>query len=84
MWAVTAVAVSTLVGVGTAAYQASEARDAADDAREQAKQDRADALRAEQFADTEGEGQGSLGNIDLSIDETVDTDVLSGKSNLSI
>jgi hypothetical protein len=81
MWAVTAiVAVSAISGI----VQADKERDAKRDAEQKAKQDRADALRSEQFADTEGEGQGMLGNINLAIDEDVDDEVLSGKSNISI
>lgn len=64
--------------------QSQKEDEARKDAEEQAKKDRAEALRAEQFAETEGEGQGSLGNINLAIDEEVDSDVLSGKSNISI
>ena len=81
MWAVTAVVAISAAG---AAYQDKKEGDARDDAADQARKDRVDALRAEQFADTEGEGQGSLGNISLAIDEDVDDEVLSGKSNISI
>ena len=81
-WVVTAVVAA--VTVGSAAYEAHEARNAADDAKQQAKEDRADALRAEQFAETEGEGQGSLGNVSLAIDEDVSSEVMSGTSNISI
>jgi hypothetical protein len=81
MWAVTAVVAISAVG---AAVQADAENDARDEAAKQAKQDKADALRAEQFADTEGEGQGQLGNISLAIDEDVDSEVLSGKSNISL
>jgi hypothetical protein len=81
MWAVVAVVAVSAV---SAAVQADKESDARDEAAEQAKQDKADALRAEQFADTEGEGQGQLGNINLAIDEDVDSEVLSGSSNISI
>ena len=81
MWAVTAVvAVAAIGGV----VQAEAEDDARKDAEEQAKKDRADALRAEQFADTEGEGQGQLGNINLAIDDDIDTNVSLGKSNISL
>jgi len=73
-----------VVTAAGSAYQAKKADDARDDAAQQAKEDRAQALRSEQFAETEGEGQGSLGNINLSIDDEVDSEVLSGKSNISI
>jgi len=79
-WAITAIAVIA----GGTIHQSIEADKAAKDAKEQAEKDKADALRAEQFADTEGEGQGMLGNISLAIDEDVDDEVLSGKSNISI
>lgn len=83
-WAITAVVSSAVISAGSSAYQADQEGKARDKAEQQAKEDRANALRAEQFANTEGEGQGSLGNINLAIDEDVDDDVLSGKSNISI
>lgn len=80
-WVATAIVATAVVGGVVQAETEDEARK---DAEEQAKKDRAEALRAEQFADTEGEGQGQLGNINLAIDEEVDDEVLSGKSNISI
>ena len=66
-------------------YTAVESKKAADDAKDQAKLDKANALKAAQFADEEGEGIGQLGNINLSIDDTLDDDARrQGKSNLSI
>ena len=74
---------AAIVAVGV--VQNVQAIDARQDAKEQAKKDKADALRAQQFAETEGEGQGMLGNINLSIDSSIDDDIRSqGKSNLSI
>ena len=71
--------------VGVALVTNIQAIDAKQDANEQAKKAKADALRAQQFAETEGEGQGMLGNINLSIDSSIDDDIRSqGKSNLSI
>lgn len=71
--------------VGLAVVQNVQAIDARQDAKEQAKKDKANALNAQQFAETEGEGLGNLGNINLSIDSSIDDDVRSqGKSNLSI
>ncbi len=71
--------------VGLAVVQNVQAIDARQDAKEQFKKDQAAALEAQQFADTEGEGVGSMGNINLSIDSSIDDDVRSqGKSNLSI
>lgn len=62
-----------------------QAIDAEQDAESQARKDKADALEAAQFAETEGEGIGMLGNINLSIDNTLDDDIRkSGQSNLSI
>jgi hypothetical protein len=59
--------------------------DAQQDAEKQAKQDKADALKASEFAETEGEGIGSLGNINLTVDNTLDDDIRKqGQSNLSI
>lgn len=59
--------------------------DAQQDAESQAKKDKADALKAAEFAETEGEGIGSLGNINLTVDNTLDDDIRKqGQSNLSI
>jgi hypothetical protein len=59
--------------------------DAQQDAESQAKKDKAAALRAAEFAETEGEGIGSLGNINLTVDNTLDDDIRKqGQSNLSI
>lgn len=80
MWAVTAVATV----VGSTLYTAHKADKAQERARKDAKQDRADALRAEQFAETEGEGQGSIGSISLAVEERVDNDLLTGDSNISL
>ena len=84
-----AIVQSTAVLVGgmaaLAVVQNVQAIDARQDAKEQAKKDKANALNAQQFAETEGEGLGNLGNINLSIDSSIDDDVRSqGKSNLSI
>lgn len=77
----TAIVATAVVG---GVIQAEAEDDARKDAEEQAKKDRAEQLRAEQFAETEGEGQGQLGNISLAIDEDVDSEVLSGSSNINI
>ena len=59
--------------------------DAKQEAESQAKKDKAAALEAAQFAETEGEGIGNTGNINLSIDDTLDDDIRKqGQSNLSI
>jgi len=71
--------------VGLAVVQNVQAIDARQDAKEQFKKDQAAALEAQQFAETEGEGLGSMGNINLSIDSSIDDDVRSqGKANVSI
>jgi hypothetical protein len=62
-----------------------QAIDAQQDAESQAKKDKALALEAAQFAETEGEGIGNVGSINLSIDDTIDDDIRKqGQSNLSI
>lgn len=81
MWGVTAV---VAVSLASSVYQAEQEKKAKKDAEKQAKKDRADALRAEQFADTEGEGQGMLGNISLAVDDEVDSEVLSGNAKVAI
>ena len=59
--------------------------DAQQDAESQAKKDKATALRAAEFAATEGEGIGMTGNINLSVDDSIDDDIRKqGQSNLSI
>lgn len=79
MWVAIGVLAATTI------YQVDAAADAKAEARQQAIDDKAQALEAAQFADTEGEGIGQLGNINLSIDSTIDDDIRkSGKSNLQI
>ena len=61
-----------------------QAIDAKQDAEKDAEEARTAALEAAQFAETEGEGIGMLGNINLSIDDSLDDDIRkSGQSNLS-
>ncbi len=79
MWAVTAIAAFAL----NANIQKNAADNAEDDARKQAKEDRAAAVRAEDYALTEGEGQGQLGTVSLALDEEVST-ALTSSANVSI
>lgn len=75
------------VGViaASSVYSTMEAKDAQDEAEIQAEKDREYAAEAAEFAETEGEGVGQLGNINLGIDKTIDDDLRkSGQSNLSI
>ena len=81
MWVAVAVSVIAVSSV----YTAVEAKKAKDDAEEQAEEDRIRALEAAEFAETEGEGVGLMGKVNLSIDETLDDKLsASGKSNLRI
>jgi len=72
-------------GLVTATVSNVQAIDAKQEARKDARQAKKDALEAAQFAETEGEGIGDQGNINLRIDDTIDDDIRSqGQSNLSI
>ena len=88
-WGITAtqalIASIAVTGVAASA-QMNAASNAQKDAEKQAKEDRANALKAEAFAETQGEGQGMLGNINLAIDQDVDddADILAGRSNISL
>tara|TARA_R110000765_G_scaffold239592_2_gene342192 strand:- start:1868 stop:2122 length:255 start_codon:yes stop_codon:yes gene_type:complete len=80
-----AAAVMGGIAVATSIVQNVQAIDAKQDAESQAKKDKALALEAAQFAETEGEGIGNVGSINLSIDDTIDDDIRKqGQSNLSI
>jgi len=73
---------TSVVGATVANVQAIDAKQ---DATKQAREDKARALEAAQFAETEGEGIGDTANINLSIDDTLDDDIRKqGQSNLSI
>jgi len=79
MWA--AVVVATVSAVATNVQRI----DAEQDAEIQAREDKERALKAQEFAEKEGEGVGSLGRISLGIDNTLDDDIRkSGQSNISI
>lgn len=60
--------------------QAKAQKQAEKDALEAEKQSR----KAEVFADTEGQGQGSLGQISLEVDSSVDEDEEVASSNIRI
>ncbi len=74
-----ATAVIATVSAGTAMIQANAEDNARKDAEKQAREDRAAALRKEQFAETEGEGLGMIGNVSLSVDDDLDTEMKLGK-----
>lgn len=65
-WVVTAVTVATL---GTARLQKKQAAKAEERARKEALEADKQARKAEAFAETEGEGIGSLGQISLDVDD---------------
>lgn len=69
-----AIGASAVVGLYTADRQRSAAKKAADDAEEQAILDRERAAAAETFAVDEEGGIGSLGKIDLALDDELETD----------
>ena len=75
-WVATALVAVSSVG---AMVQSNAADNARKDAEKQAKEDRAAALRKEQFAETEGEGLGMIGNVSLSVDDDLDTEMKLGK-----
>ena len=67
--------VVSAVTVATSLYNAKRSRDAqkkaAKDARKDQLQDQANARKAEVFAETEGEGQGALGQVSLEMDDGI-------------
>lgn len=77
--------VTTAVVLTTAAVSARTqeiARDKAERAAEKdAEHDRLEAIRAENFAEETGKGQGELGRVRLALDEELDTDLSSGISS---
>ena len=83
-----AVAATVGIAAGTTLYQTNQAKKAEKKAKREALEDRLEARRAEVYAETEGEGVGSLGEVRLGIDEEIDEDedLLKGKrsSNLVI
>lgn len=68
-WVVTAIVGTT---VATALIGRNQADKAQKRAKRAAKKSRADARKAQAFADTEGQAIGDLGVVDLSIDDELD------------
>ena len=68
-WIAGAIVVSS-VGLGVQQKKAQEK--AKKDAAKQALEDQKQARKAEVFAETEGEGIGSLGNISLEVDDELE------------
>lgn len=63
------------------------AKKASKKAQKQALQDKIDARKAEVFAETEGDGVGSLGKVSLGIDDEISDDELlvkQGKSKVRL
>ena len=69
--------------LATAAYSENRRRAGQKKARKQQKKDEAAARKAEAFAETEDEGIGSLGNVNLEVDRDLEEDRRL-KSNLRI
>lgn len=83
--------VATAVVAATTVYTSRKARKAQDKAAKRAElkanKDEIAARKAEVFAETEGEGIGSLGRISLEVDEDVEENIRAtklGKSTVSI
>jgi hypothetical protein len=72
VWAVTGAIV--LSSAASAVMQRKAQKKAKRDAEKQALEDQKQARKAEVFAETEGQGIGSLGNISLEVDEELDED----------
>jgi hypothetical protein len=75
-WVATAVVVKKVIDAPGIAQ-----RKAARDARKDAERDRLEAIRAENFAEEIGKGQGELGRVRLALDEELDTELSSGISS---
>ena len=69
MWAVTAIVANVAFSVGSAVLQQKASKRAQELAKEDAIEAEKQARKAEVFADTEGEGVGSLGQISLEVDD---------------
>ena len=80
-WVATAIVATAVVG---GAVQAKEQEKARERAEEQARLDRLAAQKAENFAETEGEGLGMIGNISLSVDDELDPNQRLGKTNINV
>ena len=69
MWAVTAIVATAAFSVGSAVLQQKASKKAQKEAKADAIEAEKQARKAEVFADTEGEGVGSLGQISLEVDD---------------
>ncbi|MEH6358732.1 MAG: hypothetical protein V7745_07060 [Pseudomonadales bacterium] len=78
-WVATAVVVG--VTAGSAYLQSEKEKEARDKAEDDAEDARLEAIRAEQFAEEEGKGQGQLGKISLALDDELE-DELNQKTTL--
>lgn len=75
------------VALATTLYTQDQAKSAQDKAKKQAEEDAQAAAEAETFAETEGQGIGELGNIELAVDDDLtEKEKLKqqGKSTISI
>lgn len=80
-WVATAIVATAVVG---GAVQAKEQEKERRKAEEQARLDRLAAQQAENFAETEGQGLGMIGNISLSVDDELDPNQRLGKTNINV
>ncbi len=69
MWAVTAIVATAVTSIGTTMLQQKASRKAQKEAKADAIEAEKQARKAEVFAETEGEGVGSLGQISLEVDD---------------
>ena len=69
MWAVTAIVANVAFSVGSAVLQQKASKKAQKEAKADAIEAEKQARKAEVFAETEGEGVGSLGQISLEVDD---------------
>lgn len=87
VFATSAVAAAVVADIGFQAYSAHESQkkqaQAAEDARKQSEKDAQEQRKSEVFAETEGQGVGSLGEISLAVDKDVDEDDDISKQNVS-
>ena len=82
-WVGTAVVVA--VSTASAVYQSKKEEEAKKEAKDAAEDARLEAIRAENFADTEGEGQGQLGKVSLALDDELDDELaVTGKANITL
>ena len=73
-WIATAIIATASLQVGTSALQRKASRKAEKRAAADALEADRQARKAEAFAETEGEGQGSIANISLEVDDELEQD----------